>query len=141
MYENDVRLLATVIRHMLIHAPDDQSEIAALNKGSVQLVTSPGGVCRLRVGTRAERRAGRLVDALAMPRSRLRAIMFFGEPLGAVGAAVAMRQARALRLAVPRADTAAQHRRVLKLVLREDVLRNALAMSPSLAQLVMAGFI
>ena len=65
----------------------------------------------------------------------LRAVIFEGEPLGAAGAAVALRQAKMLRLDVPNNTTL--YGRVFKLFVRADVLRSFLANSPTLAALLL----
>ena len=138
--EGDARLLGTVIRHILLNAPKGYSIV---NKaGRKKLAAPPGGVCRLRVGiadngetvTTDEAQAQWCVDVLAMQESALRNVLFEGEPLGAAGAAVALKQAKLLRLDVP--DNTTLHGKVFKLFVRADYLRNLLANSPSLAALV-----
>lgn len=139
--EGDARLLGTVIRHMLLNAPQEYS--IALKDGRKKLMPPSGGVCRLRVGvsnngqniTTDERQAQWSVDVLAMQESALRAVIFEGEPLGAAGAAVALRQAKMLRLDVPNNTTL--YGRVFKLFVRADVLRNFLSSSPTLAALLL----
>ena len=112
--EGDERLLRTVLGFMLLNAPKSYSiEVDA--KGRKQLVPPASGVCRLRIGicrgaggcggvTFDERKADHMVDVLAIQDHSIRKVEFRGAPLGATGAAVAMRQAKAPQLSVP-ADT------------------------------------
>ena len=126
----------------MLNAPHGYSIVSKM--GRKKLVVPPGGVCRLRVGichserevTTDERHADRMVDVLAMTESALREVVFLGEPLGSAGAAVAVRQAAALRLHAPM-DTAV-HGRVLKLFVRADVIFQYMASSPSLSRYLTA---
>ena len=112
-----------------------------------KLVAPPSGVCLLRVGilrtcegatdgaiTLDKRRAERMVDVLAMQEAALRHVRFLGEPLGAAGAAVALRQAKKLRLDLP--QNTSFHGRVCRLFIRADVIERYIASSPTLAQLL-----
>ena len=69
-----------------------------------------------------------MVDVLALQERELREIVFLGQPLGAAGAAVAMRQARQLRLDVP--ENTSFHGRVFKLFIRADVIEEAGTVRP-----------
>ena len=136
-FEADARLLGTVLRHVLLHAPrprDDDKQLPSESR--------PQQVHRLRVGicrdghgvTMDESIACRWVNALAMQERDLRAIAFNGEPLGGAGAAVALRQARTIGLAEP--TLTACDGRVFKLCIRGDKIAKYLAGSPTLARLV-----
>lgn len=136
VYEDDAIIVATVLRHMLHCAPRVSSVVTAAN-GRKHFVEPSGGVCRMRVAVdSASERTGRFVDALALSENALRAVRFQGEPLGATGAAVALRQARALHLCEPAYQRV--HGKVFKLWLRADVLRAYLEHSPKLSQLLAA---
>ena len=145
-FEGDARLLCTVIRHMILN-PDPNYSLhttttsSSSKTGRKKLITPPSGVCRLRVGvcanggvTTDERQADVMVDVLAMQQAALQRVVFLGAPLGAAGAAVAVRQARALRLAVPNDTTI--HGRVFKLFIRADVIRGYIDSSPTLKRLL-----
>ena len=139
---------ALVHRH-LAHDPQPDpnyslhttTTISSSKTGRKKLITPPSGVCRLRVGvcanggvTTDERQADVMVDVLAMQQAALQRVVFLGAPLGAAGAAVAVRQARALRLAVPNDTTI--HGRVFKLFIRADVIRGYIDSSPTLKRLL-----
>ena len=135
--EGDACLIAAVLRHVLAHAPRGYAPRLAETKRLAR------GVCRLRVGTcRGEHtglttdlsRAENVVDALAVQESTLRTISFRGEPLGPAGAAVAVRQARALGLNAEASTELDGH--VFKLVFRADVIVDVLSRSPRLQKLV-----
>ena len=145
-FEGDARLLCTVIRHMILN-PDPNYSLhtttttSSSKTGRKKLITPPSGVCRLRVGvcanggvTTDEQQADVMVDVLAMQQAALQRVVFLGAPLGAAGAAVAVRQARALRLAVPNDTTI--HGRVFKLFIRADVIRGYIDSSPTLKRLL-----
>lgn len=139
-YESDARVLATVIRYMLINAPAEHSFVQKRDR--MKLVAPSSGVCRLRVGIwRGQRgvasdqeHAEQLVDALAMQKHAVRDILFMGEPLGVAGSAVAVRQARSLQLAEP--EDTVLHGKAFRLLIRGDVIRDFLASSPTLAKAV-----
>ena len=134
------------VRHMILN-PDPNYSLhtvttsSSSKTGRKKLITPPSGVCRLRVGvcanggvTTDERQADVMVDVLAMQQAALQRVVFLGAPLGAAGAAVAVRQARALRLAVPNDTTI--HGRVFKLFIRADVIRGYIDSSPTLKRLL-----
>jgi len=139
-YEDDARVVATVIRHAVMHAPRNVSKY--VKDGRKSIATSPSGVYRLRVGVdgagsvTSERPADRVVDALAVQESALHKIAFEGEPLGAQGAAVALRQATKLRLGM--AAGGRLHGRAFKLVVPIDTLFAYMEASPALARLLCA---
>lgn len=124
---------------MMLNAPRDVS-LRCLPNGRRKVVTPPNGVCRFRMGvdkngaTIDEKRASTVVDVLAIGEAALRQVVFLGEPLGAAGSAVALRQAKALKLDAPM-DTAL-HGRVLKLFVRADVIRAYMLSSPTIARLL-----
>ena len=120
-FEGDERLLRTVIRHMFVNAPAEHS----INERK-KLAPPSSGVCRLRVGikrsggiTMDARKADWMVDVLAMQEGALRAVNFRGQPLGAAGAAVAVRQSRVPQLNVPTDVTL--YGRVFKVFIRANV--------------------
>lgn len=126
---SDERLLRTVIKYMLVNAPKGYSiEVDA--KGRKQLAAPPNGVCRLRIGichgsgpnggiTFNEKKADWMVDVLAMQEDAVRQVEFRGEPLGAAGAAVAVRQAKVPQLNVPK--EVAFYGKAFRLFIRADV--------------------
>ena len=67
-----------------------------------------------------ERKADWMVDVLTMQESALRAVSFRGAPLGAAGAAVAVRQSRVPQLNVP--SDVRLHGRIFKVFIRADVM-------------------
>ena len=140
-YEDDARVVATVIRHMLAHAPLKDSVVC--QDGRKKVVTPPGGVCRLRVGIRErgitmnERNADWMCNVIAMQETALRAVEFQGKPLGAAGVEVALRQAKVLKLDVP--ENIKLYGRVFKLFIRADIIQQYLNHSPALAGLVSGG--
>ena len=137
--ETDARLIASVIRHCLLHACTEPAYTKLCGRKPLS-----GGVHRLRVGlidgpgssqiTLDTRRAACVTDALAMQETTLRTVLFCGEPLGAVGAAVAVRQAKVLGLDVP--SPSDLHGRVFKIFLRSDRVASMMESSPTLAQLI-----
>ena len=141
--ENDARVVGTVIRHMLLNAPP-AGEYAITHKPCKpwrrhsKLTPPASGVCRLSVlaTTHSPEPVEQYdpVDALALQESVLRNVVFEGEPLGEVGAALAKRQAQALRLDVP--DQTTLHGHAFKICLRADILGNYLASSPQFAVLL-----
>jgi hypothetical protein len=140
-HTDDARLIAAVLRHIILAAPSESSLV--LENGRKKLVAPPSGVCRVRVGigadgatTMDERQAERTVDALAITESALREVSFLEEPLGAEGAALALRQAKTLGLGLPAYQRI--HGRAFRLFVRGDVIRTMLANSPTLASLIAA---
>ena len=99
---------------------------------------------RLRVGVGGEgdpdsitsntQRAARCVDALAMQETSLREVVYRGERLGALGAAIAARQAKQLGLVASEKTVLGRH--CFRIVFRADVVVNMLRASPSLARLM-----
>ena len=130
-YAGDERVLRAVLRYMFHHAPAVGEYSTSLEHGRRRLITPPGGVCLLRLGvfrgnrgiTMDERRADWMVDVLAIQESALRAIPFRGEPLGAAGAAIAVRQAQVPKLTVPAYTTL--YGRVFKIFIRSGVMSAA----------------
>lgn len=125
-------LIATCIRHVLVHAPKTYTG----NLASPVRRALPPGVCRLRVAMDATKQENTSADVLALQETTLREVVFCGEPLGPAGAAVAARQARALGLQAEEKVTLGNH--TFRLFLRSDVLMRVLASSPSLQRLVAA---
>jgi hypothetical protein len=140
-HEGDARVVMTVLRHCLIHAPAGLSVVTKEN-GRQQIVAPVGGVYRLRVGLSDDSsklsadpaRTERNVDVLAMGSTALRQVIFEGAPLGTAGAAVAVRQAAQLGLHAPCEGPV--HGRVLKLFVRGDLLRSMIEASPIFARLL-----
>ena len=130
-YAGDERVLRAVIRYMFHHAPAVGEYSISVEHGRTRLITPPGGVCLLRLGvfrgnrgiTMDERRADWMVDVLAIQENTLRAIPFRGEPLGAAGAAIAVRQAQVPMLSVPAYTTF--YGRVFKIFIRSGVMSAA----------------
>ena len=139
-YESAARLVCTVVRYMMLNAPP--RGVSLVSGDDAHSTPAPAaGVHRLRVGIgkngeTTECHAERVVDVLAMDEAALREVAFLGAPLGAAGAAVAVRQARALKLDAP--VDASAHGQPLQLFVRADVIRAYMASSPSLAKLLAA---
>lgn len=139
-YEGDVRILATVLRYMLVNTPASHSFVPRSSGSGLKLIRPPPGVCRVNVGiadgvTVDPTASEQVIDALAIQKQQLRSIPFQGGQLGSAGAAAAVRQARALQLTRAE-DAACFHGKAFSLLLRGDVIRDFLASSPALAKLV-----
>ena len=125
---------------MMLNADREYSTVT--KSGRTKIIMPASGVCRLRVGicpgergvTMDERQADRMVDVLAMQETALRQIPFLGQPLGAAGAAVALRQAKQLRLDLPAYTHF--HGRRMHIFIRADVVSDYMAGSPTLAKLL-----
>jgi len=136
-YADDAHLISAVLKHILLRAPSEYSFVDV--KGRKKLFTPPSGVCRVRVGIRADgeifvgddQQAERTVDALAVAGAALRKIVFLDQALGTVGAASAARQAKTLGLVLPANQRI--HGRAFKIFVRGDVMCAMLASSPTLA--------
>ena len=136
--ENDATLIASVVRHMLNSAP--RRYLLHLDQGARKKKRLQAGVHRLRVGVSSDDDAAmthggdEAVDVLAMQESSLRRVVFCGVPLGPLGAAVAVRQARNIGLVEEEKTVLGGH--TFRLCFRADLLVRVLASSPSLQELL-----